>query len=290
MKTTVLYHANCQDGFGAAFAAWLKLKDQATYIPVSYNKPPPDIEPCDRLYILDFSYAIETLMQLASKAKQVIILDHHRTAEADLKDLTSIDYLKEHPEDSGVFVKFDKKESGATLAWEYFHSPLPLPLFFEFIRDRDLWLWELEGSREFSAGLFSYPQDFTVWYAFLCDTTAVDRLQVDGAAILRAQRQRVENICRHPKFIEIGGHIVPYVNATSDFSEVGEYLCEQYPDHPFAASFSMRDDGKLQWSLRSRNGFDVSAIAKQFGGGGHQAAAGFVTEAPDVNPKHVDNP
>lgn len=27
MKPLVIYHANCADGFGAAFAAWLKLGD-----------------------------------------------------------------------------------------------------------------------------------------------------------------------------------------------------------------------------------------------------------------------
>jgi phosphoesterase RecJ-like protein len=31
-----------------------------------------------------------------------------------------------------------------------------------------------------------------------------------------------------------------------------------------------------QFGLRSRNGFDVSEVAKKFGGGGHAAAAGFV--------------
>lgn len=28
MKPLVVYHANCADGFGAAFAAWLKLGDE----------------------------------------------------------------------------------------------------------------------------------------------------------------------------------------------------------------------------------------------------------------------
>ena len=29
MKPLVIYHKNCADGFGAAFAAWLKLGDEA---------------------------------------------------------------------------------------------------------------------------------------------------------------------------------------------------------------------------------------------------------------------
>jgi uncharacterized protein len=45
--------------------------------------------------------------------------------------------------------------------------------------------------------------------------------------------------------------------------------------HPFAACFWI--DGKeMAFSLRSApDGLDVSEIAKRFGGGGHQHAAGF---------------
>ena len=35
-----------------------------------------------------------------------------------------------------------------------------------------------------------------------------------------------------------------------------------------------------QYSLRSRSDFDVSEIAKKFGGGGHAKAAGFATKEP----------
>ena len=36
MKPLVIYHASCADGFGAAFAAWLKLGDDAEYVPMQY--------------------------------------------------------------------------------------------------------------------------------------------------------------------------------------------------------------------------------------------------------------
>jgi phosphoesterase RecJ-like protein len=37
----------------------------------------------------------------------------------------------------------------------------------------------------------------------------------------------------------------------------------------------MGNNGRAKVSLRSNGGYDVSAIAKAFGGGGHQNAAGF---------------
>jgi len=49
-KIFVLYHANCQDGFGAAFAAWLHFRDKLPaqameFIPVRYGEPPPKLPP-----------------------------------------------------------------------------------------------------------------------------------------------------------------------------------------------------------------------------------------------------
>ena len=36
---------------------------------------------------------------------------------------------------------------------------------------------------------------------------------------------------------DIGGHLVPVVNASVFFSEVGERLCQLYPDAPFAGYY-----------------------------------------------------
>ena len=91
-------------------------------------------------------------------------------------------------------------------------------------------------------------------------------------------------MCRQAVMREVGGHKVPVANGTVFFSEVGEELCKAYPEAPFAAYYMDRADGKRQWGLRSRTGFDVSAIAKQYGGGGHQAAAGFTEPAPPGAP------
>ena len=41
-KTVVLYHANCHDGFGGAFAAWKKFGDAADYVPMRYGMAIPD--------------------------------------------------------------------------------------------------------------------------------------------------------------------------------------------------------------------------------------------------------
>jgi hypothetical protein len=270
-EKVVIYHGNCYDGFGAAWAAWRALGDSARYIPALYGEAlPAEAWDCD-LYIVDFSYPRAALEGRALDPSHVLnvtefrVLDHHKTAQADLAGLP--------------FCTFDMDKSGAMLAWEHFHPSEPAPRLIEYVQDRDLWRFQLKGSREVSAWLRSWPFDFDAWSrCSLALAADLDGVIAQGASILRFQDEQVRVMCRQAVMREVGGHRVPVTNATVFFSEVGEELCRAHPDAPFAAYYLDRADGKRQWGLRSRNGFDVSAVAKQYGGGGHPAAAGFTEE------------
>lgn len=274
MENLVLYHGSCYDGFGAAYAAWLRLQDTATYQPVGYGAPlPPEAKLFKHVYIVDFSYPRQELLDLCAYTK-VAVLDHHKTAEENLKGLS-------HP---NLTIIFDMTKSGALITWEYFHRieyagqgpmdsvPAPAPLLIQHISDRDLWTYKLEGSREIHSALVSYPMDFELW-----DKFDVEVLKIEGKALLRQYNQLVENICKKPFKMMIGDQVVPVVNTSIAWSEVGEKLGDMFPDAPFVASFTEFEDQQM-WSLRtSKNNrdFDVSAIARLYGGGGHKAAAGF---------------
>jgi hypothetical protein len=261
MKTYVLYHGYCADGFGGAWAAWRALGNTAEYVPVQYGDPAPELPDGARVYLVDFSYKREATLALAARTS-LTILDHHKTAEGELAGLD--------------FATFDMNKSGAMLAWEHFHPRRPAPLLIEYVQDRDIWRWALPDSREVSAALWSYPMEFSVW------TTFAERLENrtlsvvnEGAAILRYMQQQTEMICSQARQQQLGEHTVPVVNATSLWSEVGEELIRRFPEAPFAAAYYENAHGLRKWSLRSRGEFDVSAVAKQFGGGGHRNAAGF---------------
>ena len=70
------------------------------------------------------------------------------------------------------------------------------------------------------------------------------------------------------KHYTVGIVNVPYLNT----SEVGHALACRYD---VGLGWFERNDGLLQFSLRSVGEVDVTEIAKVFGGGGHQHAAGF---------------
>lgn len=266
MGVQVLYHAVCADGFGAAWAAWKRFGAQADYVPVQHASAPPDIPPGSEVYVLDFAYSRVETEAMRRDASALTVIDHHRTAEEELRGL------------EGVI--FDNQKSGAVLSWEYFHPGKPVPELLRYVMDRDLWLHRLPRSREVFAGLSAYPMDFEVWDAFDIPTLARE-----GAVVLRYQRECVALVCASARIETLAGYRVPVVNAPLLGSEVGEELLKRYPDAPFAAVYFDRGDGKRQWSLRSREDFDVSKVARLYQNGGHRQAAGFETEiGPELVP------
>ena len=252
----VLYHKNCDDGFGAAWVAWKALGNQANYIPVQHGAPPPEIPDGSIVTIADFAYPRDVLLELNQRMESLWVLDHHKTAAQDLAGLD--------------FTTFDMQKSGAMLAWSYWFPDKPAPQLVEYIQDKDLWLFGLPNSSEVAAALRSYPRDFTLW-----DTLSVDNLAKDGIAIRRAINIQVSDHVDFAALRNLGGYMVPVVNATCYTSEIGNHLNLLYPDSPFAACYFDRADGNRQWSLRSRGEFDVSEVAQRFGGGGHRNAAGY---------------
>ena len=278
-KPLVIYHNNCPDGFTAAWAVWRVLGDEAEYQAMNYGQHLAPLEDHEhrRVIFVDFSLPRVELEELIARGAQVEVYDHHKTAEAELRDLVS------------AKVVFDMERSGAGIAWDEFNLPIrldfppvmwrrPRPRLVSYVEDRDLWRWALDSSRAVSEWLFSIPRTFQEW------NNASDELERDfggvlkiGEALLRLKRERVAKVCENVRWLSFGDVKVPVINHAWDMSEIGEYLCEQFPDAPCGGYYFDRAD-KRQWGFRSSGDFDVSALCKQYGGGGHRAAAGFTTE------------
>jgi uncharacterized protein len=258
-----LYHANCDDGFGAAFAVWKRFGDSVKYLAVNYGHPPPEVTDLD-IVIVDFSYKRPVMIEMAENAKTILVLDHHKTAQAELDGIER--------ECLNTKVVFDMNRSGAVMAWEHFHPESKVPDFFLYLQDRDLWTKKLPRIDEFTFALRSYPYHFLIWDKLYNYPTA--DLIAEGEAIHRYFRKLVDEAKTHAFFRDIAGHRVPVVNASMFLaSEVAGELSE---DYAFAAVY-VETENTVIWSLRSRmpDGLDVSEIAKRFGGGGHKHAAGF---------------
>lgn len=302
MKPLVIYHDHCTDGFGAAFAAWMKFGDDAEYLPASYGHFQwPNIKDRD-VYILDFSFSKQETMDAMASAKRVIWLDHHKTAfemwcgSYEKGKVYAVNVLDPKDLSKDHFILLDDNKSGALLSWEYFQPYTEVPMLIKHIDDRDRWQFKLRGSKEIHAALASYkPWSFEQWKELIKDEH-YGSIFTEGGAILRAHEQNVKSIVESGRReCEISHHLYGvHGEECSDHpndesvkivyglaancppyaaSDVGHELASQ--SGTFGLCWYQGRDGKAKVSLRSNGDYDVSAIAKTFGGGGHFNAAGF---------------
>lgn len=291
-----IYHGNCADGFGAAYAVW-RWDSSVEFHAGVYGQPPPDVAG-KHVILVDFTYPLDVLRQMAKgAAKSITILDHHKTAAEILQRFVrqgydfswDFDEFSAFCETSGeipIRAIFDMNRSGAMLAWDFFHPGVAAPRLFAHIQDRDLWQFKLPGTRPIQANLFSYPYDFTVWDAIVeaCeDDEYRAKFIAEGDAIERKHfKDLAELSVVTLQRMVIGGYDVPVCNLPYTMSsDAGHQLAQ---GEPFAACFWITADGWV-FSLRSaEGGVDVSEVAKRYGGGGHKNAAGFRVPSVEALP------
>jgi uncharacterized protein len=259
MNKLCIYHGNCADGFTSAWVVRKALGEAVDFHHAAYGDAPPDVEGRD-VVMVDFSYKRPLLETIRDQASSVLILDHHKTAEADLKDLP------------GVASVFDMNRSGAGITWDYFFPHEPRPQLLNHVEDRDLWRFALRKTREIQASVFAYPYEFPVWDFLM--SASLDDLAAQGEAIERKHFKDVRELIQvATRRMKIGGHDVPVANLPYTMaSDAGHILAK---NEPFAACYYDTPGARI-FSLRSApDGLDVSEIAKQYGGGGHKHASGF---------------
>lgn len=279
-ETLCIYHGNCIDGLMAAAVVKRFIPDAAFHAGTHGDPPPLDLARGKAVYVVDFSYKRGPMMELIHVAARTIVLDHHKTAWAELNGI-------QHDGRCGgnTLVIFDMDRSGAGLAWDHFSGAgwavvptsddLPRPRLINHVEDRDLWQFALPGTKEINHVLQCLPQTVEA-FADVLDRTIKDGVTgmiQQGAVIGRYVDAKVAEVKDRAFEVTIAGHFVPAVNCPVFLaSEVAGQLSE---GRPFAASFVCSDREEF-WSLRSRDGgIDVSEVAKSFGGGGHRNAAGF---------------
>lgn len=285
--TLCIYHGNCTDGFGAAWVVRKALGEAVEFHAGVYGQSPPDVTGRDILMV-DFSYKRPVLNEIASQARTVLILDHHKTAADDLAGLpppldgpynpaAMEQWQRECNSPNALHALFDMDRSGAGITWDFFFPDEDRPALIDHIEDRDLWRFNIDGTREIQAAVFSYPYDFRVWDQLMFgehDGGLLADLRREGEAIERKHFKDIDEllgVCQ--RRMKIGGRDVPVASLPYTLtSDAGHKMAE---GEPFACCYWDTPDGRV-FSLRSTdNGMDVSEIAKQYGGGGHRNAAGF---------------
>lgn len=310
MSPLCIYHGNCADGFGAAWVVNRFYDGEVEFYPGVYQRNPPEAEVRGRdVIFVDFCYKREVMNQLCASANTIIVLDHHKTAFEDMRDWGLVlpdagqDYLdvmtRERFRTGSLF---DMNRSGAGITWDFFFPDEKRPTLLNHIEDRDLWRFKLPHTREIQAALFSHPYEMDLWSSLINDVNmfGTEDMVIEGTALERKHHKDIAELCRvsaRPmKFRRPGDPGLPWVVPAANLpytltSDGGHLLCGTMIKDgavifvenddgkkslmPFACCYMDKPEGRY-FSLRSRDdGINVGEIAKQYGGGGHEHAAGF---------------
>jgi oligoribonuclease NrnB/cAMP/cGMP phosphodiesterase (DHH superfamily) len=262
----ILYHGKCPDGWTAAYIASCKYPE-AQLVPLDHGTDfEPTVASLEGKDVLMFDFSFKTRDQnirASEITKSFHIYDHHKTAQAVLEGLD--------------FATFDMNRSGAGLAWDYLFGKdsehkLDRPWWVNYTEARDLWRWDsLPTAKDICAYLGTLPFAKEA-YDGLRNMCSIDAYTLGKGALAHIEHY-VREAIQQTKYGELDGHKVGVANVIYlNCSEVGNAIAE-------TADYSMtwfeNIHGNVQFSLRSIGDFDVSEVAKKYGGGGHKNAAGF---------------
>lgn len=290
MKPLVIYHANCADGFTAAWA--VREAMDADYHPGAYGDPPPPNVTGRDVILVDFCYPPHVMRLLQKLAASILVLDHHKSAESTLQPehqhIVRIDQSahnwgwpkvlqnaradKKWLQHTVIYALFDQDRSGAGIAWDFFHPGQTRPLFLDHVEDRDLWRFELQYTREICAAVHSHPYTFEAWDALAAETAF--SLYQQGLVLERARAKDIaEQIAQCRRELVIGNYRVPVASIPRCL--VSDAAGQMAKGSAFAACYQDTSAGRKVDLRSTPDGVDVSEVAALYGGGGHARAAGF---------------
>lgn len=293
-----LYHANCFDGLLAAAIAHHRFKGAGEYIAVRYQEEPPLEKMKDKhVYLLDFTYPTEVLLQHVNTFRSLTVIDHHEDA---VKPWLPYDWADNVHGIDNVSVMFDNRESGATLTWSAFNPPnAAMPELVEYAREYDIWTKRLPMTDEVQSAMRSRFQPHKAQFESLmnfvltADGRTIHMLQEEGKVILEPERNIARGLIkRHLQFLDLWGYqnVAVCMMPAELVNLAGEMIYTEYPDTPFVA---MYEDNLVKmtrkYSFRSRRdgGANVSKVAAILGGKGHYNSAGAMIHHP---PDYIDHP
>jgi oligoribonuclease NrnB/cAMP/cGMP phosphodiesterase (DHH superfamily) len=306
----------CMDGAGSSWVIHNHYKNQCNetthYNVVHFRVDPSkafdtinskfkDVEPGFFSHVIscDVGYSGKDIQSLIKMFPEIVIIDHHISSLRDIAifynpdkkiDTKSIDTIIASQPTLPPNYMYDNDESGATLAWKYFNGDVPAPKTIQYIKDRDIWKFELPDSKKITTGIFEMleanPDNWSSWDKFIADEDIhlSQALDIGRVICCLNNRRIVELSTKFRQFnYEFGGKIYKgaHLNTTEHISDLGNYVVNMKDaDDKFMYDFAVmwrynENDDVYNCSFRSRNDVDVSDICRKYGGGGHSTAAGM---------------
>jgi hypothetical protein len=270
------------------------------FIGYNYGQPIPDLSDYDKVIMCDISFPREFMIEMLEKwSMNITYIDHHISAMEEL---------------SGVQIKSycDVKFAACELTWKYFFPNETMPEIIRLLGMYDSFRHkgteEEQKVLEFQYGarqaISSYEEAYKCLYYNISESAGI-HLNYSLVNIQRSGKYIYQYLCTEAKQVYKNGFVVvfdeehwfdseTFLGKMTDGYRERKFICinkERFNPINFgidyhkdgydgAACFHYDGIAKLyRFSLYNDNGLiDCSVIAKQFGGGGHKGAAGFVVD------------
>lgn len=274
----IIFHHNDADGRCAAAIVrrWFNAvsvpsteRNEITMIEMDYKMAPPIemIHQNDTVVIVDFSFKNDAMKEIEDCTSNGIIwCDHHATAK-------SYNYEYRGKRDFS-----DKGLCGAELTWDFFFPREQTPYWLTLLGDYDSWrMNHKEECIQFFEGLKLYeqsPDENGVWFELFGDSNIYKEIIKKGKIAVQYR----DNYCSD--IISANGYetkIDNYKSYAVNMYGFGSACFGDLIDIYDVCISYINDGNKYTVSLYSSS-VDVSQIAKNYGGGGHKGAAGFVCD------------
>jgi oligoribonuclease NrnB/cAMP/cGMP phosphodiesterase (DHH superfamily) len=273
-------HANCTDGLASAIVLKLALPHlKVTH--VNYHTPELEcLMPEPGMIFCDFCPPESRAQDFFDQG--AVVLDHHRTVKNIVQKFQAagLGAFGDESRDPGV--------SGAVLAYRHVYRPLlgegpqDLQDFVTKVGVRDTWrrdspFWAEAQKQHLLFSFFTKdewmpPGETPRYPPNLPNKSLGDVLQDHLEAKIQSQAKKSIQI-------KVGRYTFCLMPSLST-SDVVEYLGPSV-DALFGFAY---DREEIRVSCRSHSGFDVGALAKSLGGGGHTQASGFSIPKSEVSP------
>lgn len=274
------YHKSDLDGICSG--AIIKYKyPECEMIGVDYGD---DINPLDHIdlgkecYVVDFAFSSEIMEKLFYKT-HLIWIDHHKS---------SFDIVNKINNSHGIVGttihgKREIGKAGCELTWEYLFPEREMPEAIQLLGRYDVWdnsaewCWE-NRTLPFQYGMKSLNRsvDSKFWHLLFSDNRQINKIVDKGILILVYQKEQNKKILENNYFErEFQGLKAICLNNQVYNSQVFDSL---WDEDKYDIMICFAYTGK-HWKVSlysTKDSVDCSELAKEFGGGGHKGAAGFI--------------
>ena len=280
-----VFHHNDQDGLGSAALVRRAFPKQAMrFICCCYDVPLDrhldSIDSNDQVYIVDYSFKESTVKELLGIIEKVgvdhvVWLDQHNS---------SAELLKPHPDLLKLGGTVDLRFSGMALTWMFLQG-LPYseesfqkcPFCVRLVSDYDIWTKVYPECDPFKMGMDTHDLsvESEIWDKVLSDKSCLLEVVNQGRTVKNFLKHYYAHKMQRYGFVtRFAGYDCLAINIKDDSTVFGD----SYTKYPLCVIFQTNGKGWFYTVYSSHSDIDCTAIAAQYGGGGHKYAAGFRTD------------